>query len=557
MQFSQKTILELFDSSQKSFHIPVYQRAYSWDATQWQPLIDDLLEQIAGKNNYYFGNLLLETRKKGVEYEVIDGQQRLTTLVIFMRSLMTVLKNRKNKEIDFAAKERLYFRDGGNIKLRPVDYDQACFDTLIVYGKKDYATQTPSQKRIYEAREFFVGEFGDMETDELIKILAKIEETELTCIELPGKKDSALMFELQNNRGKDLTNMEKVKSYFMYQMYVNSVPKETEANINHVSNVFKSIYLIVNDLKTLPEDSVLIYHTQSAIKKGFNYRTLEDIKEELKRADDKVHWINEFIKDLHSSFSRIKALETSTNSHWLNIRQLSAPVYVYPFILKGLRFVKPESADFDRLLHAMEILVFRQRLINSRADLISRLNEVLVNFDGDMSRMVERLTDRIQDYWGEYEMASSLNGRMYGNNVLRYVLWRYESKLQNVGYGIANFTIENEQIEHISPQQPSSGQIESGYEVNDQNQYPEDYWMFLNNIGNLLLISGSHNASIGNRPFAEKLKSYNKNPLLNQQVQIKDFVKKRPPKWDRNAIERRRVAIVDNFALSEWSFDTV
>lgn len=86
MQFKQETILSLFDSSQKSYIIPVYQRAYSWEEEQWNAFIEDLVEQTEGENSYFYGNILLEIIKKGKEYEIIDGQQRLTTLTIFMRS---------------------------------------------------------------------------------------------------------------------------------------------------------------------------------------------------------------------------------------------------------------------------------------------------------------------------------------------------------------------------------------------------------------------------------------------------------------------------------------
>lgn len=115
----------------------------------------------------------------------------------------------------------------------------------------------------------------------MLRVLTKVETTDVTIIELEGKKDSALMFELENNRGKDLTNMEKIKSYFMYQMYVYSAPEQTESNIENVSNIFKLIYLIINDFKKLNEDSVLIYHNNAYIK-GYNYRTLEDVKEVFK-----------------------------------------------------------------------------------------------------------------------------------------------------------------------------------------------------------------------------------------------------------------------------------
>ena len=140
MQFQQRTILGLFDSSQKSFVIPVYQRAYSWEKDQWDTLLNDLREQIRGNNNYFFGNLLLDTLKNDVLYEVIDGQQRLTTLTIFIRSILDIFKSRIQKgeqiELDIDDKEKIYLKNKGNIKLRPASYDQACFDTLIIDGKK-------------------------------------------------------------------------------------------------------------------------------------------------------------------------------------------------------------------------------------------------------------------------------------------------------------------------------------------------------------------------------------------------------------------------------------
>jgi len=211
MQFKSTNVLEFFDSSQKCFVIPVYQRAYSWESDNWDTFLNDLKEQIKGNNNYFYGNLLLEIVKKGVRYEVIDGQQRLTTISIFIRSIINVLKKRNSKEtieIDFEEKETIYLKNGGNIKLRIVEYDRACYETLIVDGKNNFSIASPSQNRILNARNHFMEELGKLSTEELIQIFDKIEESELTCIELQGKKDSALMFELQNNRGRDLTNME-------------------------------------------------------------------------------------------------------------------------------------------------------------------------------------------------------------------------------------------------------------------------------------------------------------------------------------------------------------
>jgi len=107
MQFEQRTVLGLFDSSQKRFTIPIYQRAYSWEIQQWKDLLDDIKEQLDSANNYSLGNVLLEMVAKDREYEVIDGQQRLTTIVIFLSALFGALSG-KYDETEIKNRKKIY-----------------------------------------------------------------------------------------------------------------------------------------------------------------------------------------------------------------------------------------------------------------------------------------------------------------------------------------------------------------------------------------------------------------------------------------------------------------
>ncbi|MGB5024645.1 MAG: DUF262 domain-containing HNH endonuclease family protein [Saprospiraceae bacterium] len=564
MNFSNRTIKGLFDTSQKSFVIPVYQRAYSWDKEQWKALLDDLREQIHGSNTYFFGNILLETITEDVEYEIIDGQQRLTTISIFLRSIIMVLKERQKAgdklEFKISEKERLYFKDGGNKKLRPISYDAPCFDALIINGQSAFETASISQMKIKDARIYFIKELQLEETTILLKILNKVETTQITTIELQGKKEAALMFELQNNRGKDLTNMERLKSYFMYQMYVYSIPTETNSNIEEISNIFKLIYGLINDIKSLNEDSILIYHCNAFVK-GFPYRTLEDIKEVFKKSVNKVFWILHFIQELHTTFSNMKKLELCRDNYLQNLRKLNIPAFVYPFLIKGYKYFGDDNEKMSRLFHVMEVLVFRYYLMSSRADIIARLNEVLLGFQGDLDMLSTTFKRKLNEtgYWGDERTSKVLNEWMYENPVLNYLLWSYEASIQSKGYVVGIMKLTNEQIEHISPQIPNDEYLTSGYEVDENNNYTQEFIQdYLNCLGNLLLISGSHNASIGNKPFKNKFKSYNENPLLNQQGEIKSFISgtNENPLWDVASISRRH-KILHTYAINAWNFDIV
>lgn len=100
-----KTTIKEFFEGEKCYTIPVYQRAYSWEEKQWEQFLEDLEEASQGDrqnntqsdnqgNHYFFGNILLEKLAGSKSSDIIDGQQRITTIVIFVRSVIDVLRAR-------------------------------------------------------------------------------------------------------------------------------------------------------------------------------------------------------------------------------------------------------------------------------------------------------------------------------------------------------------------------------------------------------------------------------------------------------------------------------
>lgn len=436
MDFTSKTVLGLFDASQKVFTIPVYQRAYSWETEHWTAFYNDLKDQILSKNKYFIGNILLETIKKDQHYEVIDGQQRLTTIVLFIHCVLFIMTERqlKPKTGTIASKNRIYINNDGVIKLHPVEYDRPFFNQLIDGRGGPLKAKTPSQKRMKEAITFFSNQLKKEKEEIIVAILAKLEETEITTIELDGKKESALMFELQNNRGKDLTNMEKLKSFFMYQIYCLSTQKETDDNVSSLSTLFEQIYLTINDLKETNEDNVLIYHCQAYIN-GFSYRNLNDIKDVYKKHKN-IKWIMNFVSELHSSFQAMKKLEHCKDYYWVQIQRMNkeTPSFVFPFIIKGYKYLSDDTDAMKTLFHLLENLSFRYLLINSRADFRSRLNEILNNLDENtvIEDFINKSKTKINDseYWTDSRIKEYLELPIYGKGVVNYLLWRYEESLQ-------------------------------------------------------------------------------------------------------------------------------
>ncbi|WP_231996619.1 DUF262 domain-containing protein [Helicobacter cinaedi] len=267
-----ESTLEGFFQGEKQFFIPVYQRAYSWEEPQWKIFLEDLEEATKGENHYFFGNVLLE-KDGNNRLDIIDGQQRLTTIIIFVRCLVNVLdsKGYDKEQLEYIKQD--YLENRKKPKLNALEYDRDYFyDVIIANSDNKHKPQTPSQKRILEAKKFFTKELKSKEITQLEEILKAMQKAQIIKLEFDNKKDSVLMFELQNNRGKDLTNMEKLKSYLAYQIYTYSDKDSAETKLDEMTSVFKEIYRVVNDIKQLNEDAILGYFNIATSKFGFAYR---------------------------------------------------------------------------------------------------------------------------------------------------------------------------------------------------------------------------------------------------------------------------------------------
>ena len=102
--------------------------------------------------------------------------------------------------------------------------------------------------------------------------------------------------------------------------------------------------------------------------------------------------------------------------------------------------------------------------------------------------------------------------------------------------------------------------LENGYGIYEDTENPSEgivsgEWM--NCVGNLMLMAGRQNSSLGNRPFPHKIQIYGKDNLLNQQKEIIEFVTdKDNPVWDKASIEKRFNKII-NAAKDIWSLDNI
>ncbi len=203
-----KSIGDIFNISNR-YIIPLYQRNYTWGKDQIEALIQDIYEAYNSKtDNYYIGSLVVLKRHNG-DYEVIDGQQRLTTLSLLTRILgiteKPVLTYESRPEVE------LFFKE-----FYAIDVDE------LNEAKKLKITPSPQTYYLREAIDVIKdakikdGEGNDIKFNEWSKIKDYItNKVILVRVEIPEDTDVASYFEIMNNRGEQLQKHEILKARLM------------------------------------------------------------------------------------------------------------------------------------------------------------------------------------------------------------------------------------------------------------------------------------------------------------------------------------------------------
>jgi len=543
--------------------VPNYQRAYSWDtpdkkstkSTQTDVFLSDLEEYSKSNSGspYYFGHFLFEQKDEKI-FCVIDGQQRLTTIVIFLSALFSRLKELRQLSED----EEICYEDmikrRSNVRFSTVDYDNQPFiDYVINRTKTDHnGLETESARRIVKAFDFFAGYLADKPEEYLAGMLNIVGNAACTTHIVKEVPEAIQMFIFQNNRGKQPSNLEIIKAQFMHHIYLYGNSKDdVDALVGEIERRFEKIYKSISLIEyQIDEDDVLLYTLRVHFNSLWETNPLERIDKILSKGNS-IEFVRSFTDSLAKSFEYLDEFfnkDEKKNFSIHSLISLGGIAVALPFIIKAYRYDLSQN-QIGKLCSALESLVLRHRLIGTRADITSRISDVFEGFtegNKDISPIIERIewlkttTDWWWAYWNNDKLKESLQGGI-NHSVARYLLWKYENYLigQGKGGSILRYDqIEQPELEHIAP--TTEPDIKPhGYDVYDE----EFVTKYIDCLGNYLLLTKSHNASIHNDPFPVKHKDYT---WLAQQREVQSLVPD-PNKgiWSREIIQKRKEKIIN------------
>ena len=173
--------------------IPLYQRAFAWEEKQLQQLVEDI-NDIPTDSNYYIGSLIVSREKN--KYEVVDGQQRLTSLYL----LLSCLGKRLKSTLSFACREK------SNYTLRKIHE--------LLEDKRSNYDEDKIENSIYQAIKILNEKIHEEGID-VDDLLGKMERVVIYRIEVPEKTDLNRYFEIMNTRGEQLEQHDILKAELM------------------------------------------------------------------------------------------------------------------------------------------------------------------------------------------------------------------------------------------------------------------------------------------------------------------------------------------------------
>ena len=554
------TVSDIFSPRKNSFAVPNYQRAYSWEVgsemdSHVPQFLKDLKEHPISVPQYHLGHFLFEQDKiNRNKYWIIDGQQRMTTAVIFMSCIYDRLIQDENysNEASNISNEYLINTDNQQ-KFCTVDYDNNYFINIII-EKRDDKADTKSRRRVIEAKLFFQKEIDKATLTEVLHWKSLIENAKITTDTVEDKAEATQIFTFQNDRGKDLTNLEKLKAYLMLQIYLSSKLSGSDPNsaIAFVEREFESIYKSLEKIEIADENQILNYHTTAFI--ALSGTAIERIKSAFGKVQDteQQKWIKDFAVNLKRTFEfaiSIQQLRTK-NSCIPDILYLDLP-NSFPLLLK-ISHCHNLERDIETTLRLVEIILFKCKYTIGNY-YSNYLPNLALDYAGDITWLNKWLMHYakkgFKEYWNfDGDFYKRLEGDNHYISLTRYFLCKYENHLRqqlkeapilfpefsNL-YG-TNLKLENT-LDHWTPQNP--------YDMDYEQEFNEKY---LHNIGNMVLSTRSRNASDSNNlPDSRSTVS-----ILISRQKLEPFKNN----WGKEEIKKRQNEIVA-FAKEYWNPENI
>lgn len=541
------------------FLVPDYQRKYSWTEIEVSELLRDLEVAKLNSSHHFFGTVVISSEKSEEEkiFEIIDGQQRITTSIILMYSLLTIYNEIKSEygydklsqRIEKLYSMLVFQDDDGEIKSSKLvlnEINNEFFNEYIVKSwamnaeerEKLYTQLSKSMKvkqsnEIYKSYKYILNEFREKirnsnNIESCIEEFKSIQDTildyfDVVVITVESDADAFLIFETLNDRGLDLTTVDLIK---------NELFKNCSKDMHFEK--YKNRWLdILNNFEDAKSVKSFIRHYWIANFNEVSHANLfKEIRRYLKGSSDASKKLIDGLKDQSNFYGAIVNPNTNNISNkrlldlLIDMKNLKYDL-TNPILLSAYKYYNGnEEKIADIVLICRNFLLRYITIGNGKPSSVEgEIGKLARNFNGD----IRCLSKKFKEISKDNELEEKL--KILKVNFKSYYTYLLLVKLEEKKHINEKWVCPGRKditIEHILPQ---------NIEGTEWNKVftSEQAELYLNRLGNLTLLGSTGNSKIKNKSFDEKKKFYSKNTDMKITKAISKY-----GKWTSEEINSRQ-----------------
>lgn len=529
MKAGEILISGIFNGS-RLLEVPFYQRAYVWNEEQWERLLEDLKYVTSTRKQYFMGSIILKSGRILNTWEryseckvIIDGQQRLTTLLIFMKVLC--LKNNENRLF-----ERDFILEDESVALRHGQNDIDSFKKVVEAQSSDPIDNREPKSQIIEAFNYFCENIDASQFDRTIIR----QNVQFVCIDLAEDEDEQQVFDTINSLGVRLTTAELLKNYFFNRNNVSEY-KEKWAGVFEKDDDAKTFWDTEIESGRIRRSMIDIFfdsYFQIFVQDSTFGVSTED-KLMYARVDhlskSYQHFINKYcnsdknvilskLKEYADCFREIfdpsccqRALPATYGIERLNVIIFGLKnATMIPYVLFLAKRVTSQN-DFNQLCRVLESYVMRRMVVHATTKNYNNLyTSLILNQVCDADTLSKRLLEA-EDSTSYVPSDADLENGFYFSKLYnlqtRGILYLIESGIRPANSATILLGFDGYSLEHLIPKK-----WRNNWEPLQTEELAKERDSKLLTLGNLAIITQSLNASIRDANWATK-KTGKKNKL--------------------------------------------
>lgn len=616
MQPTNVNVSSLF-GNKVQFRIPLFQRHYVWGLEdQWQPLWEDIKEksnqrlsqQQRDKFSHFTGAIVVQQKPTNVDevpkYEIIDGQQRLTTFQIILCALRDICMSQEFEDIadevdGYILNKGMLSKeyDGEQYKLVPTDFDSFSLKGIVEGVTGDRSVE--KKGRIRPAYTYFqrkIEKYIESDRKKILSFLhALLNDFGLVQILIDSDDEPEMIFESLNGRGKSLLQFDLLRNnlflrtriseddrdklYRDYWSHFETDYWETEIKLGRRKEILSEVFLQHFLMAKLGTDSV------SPLFKTYQREYRKSLPEDQSSKYELIE-LSRYSKTYKDITDCDLESYVGLPMRFYKIFDITS---LHPFVLYLVNEAEASRDDIALVLQVLESYTIRRMLCTSQGHknynkFFSETIRKLRNSGFGVRELIQVLSiqsSNTSKWPANHEVESALHGQWseinVNRNVIRYILYRIE--LLNRGDNrfaekddlpFSQFTLE-----HVMPEKWKEnwklpiGNDSITYDELFSEEYKENnsLWKFLpskegladssyldafelalerdglrQSIGNLTIVTGRLNSSMSNAPYSEKRKSlfHNSTLMVNKEIYRYDC-------WDVTEIRQRERQLYTKF----------